>query len=276
MLSWFCCVQSSWAQGWRSSHRSLVWLPFSWAISYAVFKNTNSCGLMDYSSTGMVPKLPFSRCKRGRSERKQLSCIEGLFSFLFVLSCSPNLAWLSSFSLILVSRKDNRKIHLMMKMKVGIYHKHQESEAQHLSSTPFVFAPLLLAMDYAHSALPDLDWVSEDRFFKPQCQKFGSYLECSDVRTQALETSPIHNGSGARAGGTENMGSEDVLSFCFSFGESWCGSLDITCKGYPPLLSAGTCEGLQIFLGASNQGSSPTLGDTWGQAGWGSEQLMEL
>lgn len=203
MLSWFCCVQSSWAQGWRSSHRSLVWLPFSWAISYAVFKNTNSCGLMDYSSTGMVPKLPFSRCKRGRSERKQLSCIEGLFSFLFVLSCSPNLAWLSSFSLILVSRKDNRKIHLMMKMKVGIYHKQQESEAQHLSSTPFVFAPLLLAMDYAHSALPDLDWVSEDRFFQasvPEVWELPWMLRCQNTSPRNLTHTQWEWSKGRRYG----------------------------------------------------------------------------
>lgn len=45
----------------------------------------------------------------------------------------------------------------MMKMKVRIYHKQQEGEAQqHLSPLAFVFAPLLLAMDYARNALPDV------------------------------------------------------------------------------------------------------------------------
>lgn len=163
---------------------------------------------MDYRSTRMV--VPFLRHKRGRSEReKAAQLIEGFFSFLFVLSYIPNWARLNSSSLIPVSRKDKRKAHLMMKMKVRIYHMQQEGEAQqHLSPIPFVFAPLLLAMDYARNALPDVGWVSEDRFFKPQCQKFGSYLGCSGVRTQALETSPMHDGSGARSGDMENEGSK--------------------------------------------------------------------
>ena len=43
-------------------------------------------------------------------------------------------------------------------------------------------------------------------------------------------------------------GPRDVLSLCVSFREGWCGIWDTTCKkDYPPLLSAGRCEGLQRF-----------------------------